>query len=127
MLDHTTVQTEATLDTIYRFNEAFNRQDVPAVMALMTDDCLFEGTYPAPDGQYYRGQAQVQDYWNELFNSNLQTHFDAEEIFASGDRCVVRWIYHWVSKDGNPGHVRGIDLCKVRDGKVAEKFSYVKG
>ncbi len=25
------------------------------------------------------------------------------------------------------GHVRGVDVFRVRDGKVAEKLSYVKG
>jgi hypothetical protein len=28
---------------------------------------------------------------------------------------------------GNAGHVRGVDAFRVRDGKVAEKLSYVKG
>jgi uncharacterized protein (TIGR03086 family) len=37
-----------TLATIVRFNEAFGRQDVDAVMALMTDDVVFEDTSP-PD------------------------------------------------------------------------------
>jgi hypothetical protein len=39
---------------------------------------------------------------------------------------VVRWVYHWV-RDGVPGHVRGVDVFLLRDGKVAEKRSYVKG
>jgi len=39
---------------------------------------------------------------------------------------VVRWIYRWV-RDGQEGHVRGVDVFRVRDGKVAEKLSYVKG
>ena len=28
---------------------------------------------------------------------------------------------------GGPGHARGVDVIRVRDGKVAEKLSYVKG
>ena len=36
--------------------------------------------------------------------------------------AVVRWRFDW-----GVGHSRGIDLFKVRDGKVAEKLSYVKG
>ncbi len=120
-------QTKETLTTIERFNEAFNRHDVPAIMALMTKDCLFEGTNPAPDGQYYHSQAAVQAFWVELFNSTAQSHFATEEIFATGDRCVVRWVYHWIDKDGAPGHVRGVDVFRVRDGLVAEKLSYVKG
>jgi ketosteroid isomerase-like protein len=26
----------------------FNRHDVPAMMRMMTEDCLFENTFPAP-------------------------------------------------------------------------------
>ena len=29
--------------------------------------------------------------------------------------------------DGSAGHVRGVDVLRVRDGKVVEKLSYVKG
>lgn len=120
-------QTGATLAVIDRFNEVFNQHDVPAIMALMTEDCLFEGTYPAPDGQVYRGQAAVRQFWVELFASTAQSHFESEEVFAAGDRCVVRWIYHWTGHDGAPGHVRGVDVFRVKDGLVAEKLSYVKG
>jgi len=53
--------------------------------------------------------------------------FTTEEIFAAKDRCVVRWRYDWTGKEGSPGHIRGVDLFRVRDGKVAGKFAYVKG
>ena len=120
-------QTAATLATVERFNEAFNRHDVPAIMALMTGDCVFEGTDPAPDGRFFRGQAEVGAYWTELFNGSPHAKFEVEEIFACGDRGVVRWVYHWIAKDGAPGHVRGVDILRVADNKVAAKFSYVKG
>ena len=118
--------TEQTLATIHRFNEAFNRHDVDAVMELMTDDCVFDNTRPPPDGERIVGQAAVRAFWAEFFRRSPDARFDTEEIFAAGDRCVVRWTYHWV-KDGKPGHVRGVDIFRVRDGKVAEKLSYVKG
>ena len=50
--------------------------------------------------------------------------FETEEIFATGDRALVRWVFHWDDADG---HVRGVDVMRVRDGKVAEKLAYVKG
>jgi ketosteroid isomerase-like protein len=118
--------TEQTLAVIHRFNDAFNRHDVDAVMALMTDDCVFDNTRPPPDGERIVGQAVVRVFWAEFFRRSPDARFDTEEIFAAGDRCVVRWTYHWV-KDGKPGHVRGVDIFRVRDGKVAEKLSYVKG
>ena len=46
--------TKATLEAIERFNDAFNRHDVDAVMAAMTDDCVFESTSP-PLGERHEG------------------------------------------------------------------------
>ena len=116
----------ATLQTVDAFNAAFNAHDVDAVMRLMTDDVVFENTRPLPDGERHEGQAAVRAFWQGFFQRSPQARFDAEEIFAAGDRCVVRWVYHWL-RDGVPGHVRGVDVFRVRDGKVAEKLSYVKG
>ena len=111
---------------VERFNDAFNRHDVDAIMGSMTADCVFENTRPAPDGTRISGQAAVRTFWEEFFRRSPQARFETEDIFATGDRCVVQWTYHWV-RDGNAGHVRGVDVFRVRDGKVAEKLSYVKG
>ena len=110
-----------TLATIVRFNEAFGRQDVDAVMALMTDDVVFEDTSP-PDGGRHTGQDAVRAAWTALFTGNPDGRFTTEHAIVAGDRATYQWVYDW-----GDGHVRGIDLFKVRDGKVAEKFSYVKG
>ena len=119
-------QTSETIAAVERFNEAFGRHDVAAIMAAMTDDCVFENTLPVPDGQRLVGLSAVGAYWARFFEHSPQARFETEELFAAADRCVVRWTYHWV-KHGAPGHVRGVDLFRVRDGKVAEKLAYVKG
>ncbi|MER3437346.1 MAG: nuclear transport factor 2 family protein [Chloroflexota bacterium] len=118
---------EATREVIERVNAAFNAHDVAAVMALMTTDCVFENTWPPPDGERFQGQAAVSGSWERLFAATPDAYFSTEELITAGDRAVVRWRYTWTNADGSPGHVRGIDLFRVRDGKVAEKLSYVKG
>jgi ketosteroid isomerase-like protein len=115
--------TQAVVD---RFNEAFNRHDVDGVMALMTEDCVFESTYPPPDGERHVGAEAVRGYWTQFFGDSPSAVFHVEDQFFIEDRGVVRWIYHWDSVDGK-GHIRGVDIFRVRDGKVAEKLSYVKG
>jgi ketosteroid isomerase-like protein len=117
---------DAAREVIERFNDAFNRHDVEAIMGGMTADCVFENTRPAPDGTRIAGQDAVRAFWEEFFRRSPRARFETEDIFAAGDRCVVQWIYHWV-RDGTAGHVRGVDVFRVRDGKVAEKLSYVKG
>jgi ketosteroid isomerase-like protein len=112
-----------TLQIVRQFHEAFNRHDVDAIMALMTDDCVFENTFPPPDGARLVGQAEVRACWAQLFLDAPTAHFAVEELFASGSRAVLRWRYAW----GADGHVRGVDVYRVREGRVAEKLSYVKG
>jgi ketosteroid isomerase-like protein len=96
-------------------------------MALITDDCVFENTYPPPDGERFEGREAVRLAWEAFFRSSPHATFDGEELFACGDRVVVRWRYRWVQANGEAGHVRGVDLMRVRDGKVSEKLAYVKG
>lgn len=109
------------LAAVTRFQTAFDAQDVDAVMAAMTDDCVFEDTAP-PDGTRHVGAAAVRAAWTALFATSPPAAFRTEDIAVAGDRVVARWRYDW---DG--GHVRGIDLFTVRDGRVAEKCAYVKG
>lgn len=110
-----------------RFSSAFGARDVDGVMALMTDDCVFEATSPAPDGRRLEGAAAVRAVWEELFGSTSEAAFTEEESFVCEDRGVLRWRFSWTEPDGTPGHVRGVDVLRFRDGKVSEKLSYVKG
>ncbi len=113
--------------TLARFSKAFGAGDVPAIMALMTDDCVFESTSPAPDGHRYEGADAVRAVWAELFTKTPDPVFTEEEAFVCGDRAVLRWRFDWGAGEPDAGHVRGVDVLRLRDGKVCEKLSYVKG
>jgi ketosteroid isomerase-like protein len=119
-------QMSTTRMTIDRFNEAFNRHDVDALSRLFTSDTVFEDTSPAPDGRRIEGQAAVVAFWREWFTRNPDAVFEAEDVIVSGDRAVVRWVYRKL-RNGQPWHVRGVDVFTVREGKVAAKLAYVKG
>ena len=111
---------------IERFNAAFNRHDTEAVAALLTDDTVFEDTSPAPDGKRLEGKTAVVEFWRGWFARNPDARFETEEMIVSGNRAVVRWVYHKV-RNGQPWHLRGVDVFAVREGKVAAKLAYVKG
>lgn len=68
------------------------------------------------------GSEDVRAAWEELFRDAPQARVETEETVVAGDRVVVRWRYSW-----GDGHVRGVDLFRVRGGRIAEKLSYVKG
>jgi ketosteroid isomerase-like protein len=115
-----------TAGAVERFNDAFNRHDVDAVMCAMTEDCVFEDTSP-PRGRRHEGQAAVRAAWEQFFDASPNAHFDGEDVIVAGDRCVVRWVYTWTNDDDTTSTLRGVDVLRVRNGKVAEKFAYVKG
>ena len=109
------------LETVEAFGKAWADHDLDATLALVTDDCVFDATGPAPDGSRHVGKDALRAAWQAIFD-DTGSRFEAEETFGAGDRVVQRWRYDW-----GDGHVRGVDVFRVRDGLVAEKLSYVKG
>lgn len=118
---------ESAMRAVLAFNQACNRQDIPGMMQLLSNDCLFESPDPAPDGTVYRGRQEIAQFWHDFFSQSPHAHFDIAEVFGFGDRCVMRWQYSWEDAVGVKGHVRGADIFRVRDGLIYEVFSYVKG
>jgi ketosteroid isomerase-like protein len=119
-------QEQATRKAIDSFNEAFNRHDADGLAKFLTEDTVFEDTSPAPDGRRIEGKAAVVEFWRGWFVRNADARFEAEEVIVSGSRATVLWVYRKM-RNGQPWHLRGVDVFTVRDGKVAAKLAYVKG
>jgi predicted SnoaL-like aldol condensation-catalyzing enzyme len=118
---------ESAVRVVIAFNDAFNRHDVAGMMQLMSEDCVFENTDPAPDGAVFSGKEAITRFWQDFFSQSPQAHIIVEESISSGNRCTIRWRYDWVDLEGNKGHVRGVDIFRVQNGLICEKLSYVKG
>jgi ketosteroid isomerase-like protein len=108
------------MTVVRRFNAAWAAHDLAAALALTSNDCVFESTAP-PDGERSTGRAELQTAWQPIFDDAASV-FSVEETIEAGPRVVQRWRYDWAG-----GHVRGVDIFAVRDGKITEKFAYVKG
>ena len=119
--------TATTIKVVEELEEALNRRNVDAFMALITDDCVFENTSPPPDGERYEGRSAIRTFLEDFFHATPSIDFQTEDLFASGNRCVVRWVFHWINSAGEHGHMRGVDVFHIRNGKMAEDFAYVKG
>ena len=118
---------ESATRIVLAFNEAFNRHDVESMLKLMSEDCRLEHNGPAPDGAIYSGQEAVAQFWQDFFRESPRAHIEIEEIFGLGFHCVMCWRYDWEDTAGDKGHVRGVDIFKLKDGLICEHFSYVKG
>jgi ketosteroid isomerase-like protein len=112
---------DAPEEVVNAFGAAWAARDLAAALDMLSEDCLFESTGPAPDGERHIGRAAIESAWREIFE-DADARFEPEETFSAGDRVLQRWRYSFAG-----GHVRGVDVFKVADGKISEKLSYVKG
>jgi ketosteroid isomerase-like protein len=112
-----------TNDVIQRFNDAFLRHDPAQLDELVGEGCVMEAIQPAPDGARYEGRAACLAFWQALAGDR-DTQFETEEIAVAGDRATIRWRYRYGT--GTADYVRGVNLMRVRDGKIVEALGYSK-
>src|SRR5688572_6262571 len=108
------------LAVVHAFTEAWDAHDLEATLALVTDDAVFESARPGINGARVEGVDALRAAWTPSFAASSGA-FEIEDTFAAGDRVVQLWRFI----DG-ARVVRGVDVLRVRDGRVAEKLGYVK-
>ena len=76
------------------FGAAWADHDLDRTLAMVTEDCVFDATGPAPDGTRGVGKDPIRDAWRPIFDDRAST-FGAEETFGAGDRVIQLWRYEW--------------------------------
>ena len=62
--------------------------------------------------------------WREI-STTPGTHFDLEDVVVAGERAIIRWRFWW--GEGESNSVRGVNLMRVRGGRIVEAMGHVKG
>src|SRR5438045_4010802 len=78
-------QTAETIQAVRALNQAINNRDVEAILAVMTDDVVWDTTTP-PDGQRFEGKAAVRAAGEQFLAASPKAQFEEEELVALGDR-----------------------------------------
>ena len=113
-----------TREIVERFHAAFEKHRPDDLDDVVGEGCVLENTTPAPDGARYEGRKACIEFWKGVA-SNANLVFQAEEISATGDRGIIRWRLRWGEQETD--RVRGVNIMRVRDGKIVEAFGYMKG
>jgi ketosteroid isomerase-like protein len=121
MTQTTAMNTRSVID---RFNEAFQSHAPDLLDDLIAEDCVLENSQPRPDGDRREGRAACLDVWRTLA-ADRASRFELEEVFVADERAVIRWRFRWGPDLAES--VRGVNLMRVRDGRIVEGMGYVKG
>jgi ketosteroid isomerase-like protein len=111
-----------------RFNTVWNGHDVDGILAMMTDDVVFEGSFGKdPWGTRVMGKPGVRELLHDMFGRIPDVRWDEIRHFVHPELAVVEWVTTGTPRGGTRYEVYGCDVLTLRDGRVAAKRSFRKG
>jgi uncharacterized protein (TIGR02246 family) len=115
---------EELVEATRSFLDAFNREDLDAVMEFFADD----GIYDEFSGRRNVGKAAIRAAFVPQFTGAYGTmRFIDEDLFA--DAVTGKVMASWrctLSVHGQPTSWRGLDLMHFANGKLVHKLTYAK-
>ena len=116
-----------TAATLEAFGDAWNRHDVDALMAFMSDDCVFQAA-GGPDtcGARHVGPEAVRKAFAAAWATLPDAQWRNGRHVVHGDFGVSQWTFTGTAADGTRVETDGVDLFTFRDGKIALKNSFRK-
>lgn len=112
-----------TREVLDLYNDAFRLHDPGLLEDLIAEDCVIEDTSPAPDGVRREGGRACLARWSELAGDRT-LEFTPETAEIHGDLAVQPWALQW--GDSEKDRVRGVNLIRIREGRIVEARGYVK-
>ena len=105
---------------------AFQRGDIPALLATMTDDIAWH--IPVVEHAAYTGPRHGRDavagFFADLAQHQTPRRFEPRQYIAQGDEVVVLGHYAWdVTPTGRQWEGDYAHVFTIRDGRIADRKS----
>jgi uncharacterized protein (TIGR02246 family) len=112
------------IDLTRRFTDAFNRNDLDAVMAFFTEHAIYDEF----NGKRNRGKPAIRAAFEPQFSGAFgNMEFIEDDIFvdAEAGKAMISWRCT-LSVNGKPTSWRGLDLLLFVGECVVSKHTYAK-
>jgi len=112
---------DALQGLIDRYNDAWNRQDVDAIVAMHTPDIVFHNHTA---GEVVEGEA-VREHIAGIFRNWPGMTFSGRSLYVRDGLVVQEWTATGThAESGRSATWDGMDILPTRDGKFARKDVY---
>ena len=116
-----------SLELVNEINDAFNSNDVSAIMPYFADDACFKTTRgPDAEGSTYQGKGAIAGAFRTLFDSVMTVRWEPTDVRIAGDKVYCEYLRKARSKDGDETEWMTIDVISFRNGLMTQKNSYTK-
>lgn len=104
-----------------RYGKAWAERDLDAVMALHTEDTIFQ--IHGDNGEAATGSTAVREAFAAVLARSPDLRFERRRVYLGEAHFVSEYVMSG-TVDGKPFACDGVDVIAVRDGRVARKDSY---
>jgi hypothetical protein len=104
---------------------AFGRGEVPAVLAMLTDDVEWSSPRTLPHGGEFHGVAQVGKFFEGIGAAWDPLTLAVEQVDEVGDMVVGVVRADGVRRGGGAAGYGAAHVFRIRDGKIAAFHEYV--
>jgi uncharacterized protein (TIGR02246 family) len=105
-----------------RHDTAWNTQDLDAVMALYTDNVVFQN-HTAGEAAV-TGREAVRAHIGGIFERWPDLRFSSRRLYVSPEFCTSEWTARATAPDGRRLEWDGVDVFPIHDGLIARKDVY---
>ena len=111
------------------YEEVFNQRSVDLVDELAVEDYVEHDPFPGQGD----GRADLRARVELILAAMRPLQFEIQELVAEGDRVVARWVqqgtqsgsFMGIPPTGREYTMAGIDVHRLRDGRMAEHWHVV--
>ena len=125
--NNTTKEAGITPTLLDAITDAYNRNDIDAVMAFFADDAVFDhAAGPDINGTRFSGLDTIRGIFEGLFNNVESVKWTPIDTRVYGDKAYCE--FHRVAKlkSGEIQDFLSIDILTFRDGLIIHKDTYYK-
>jgi len=116
--------TQKLIDAI---GEAFNANDIDAVMQYFADDATFDhAAGPDIHGKRFEGKDAIRAVFSSLFENVESVHWETLDSHISGDKALCEYRRVAKLKSGEEQDFLSVDILTLKDGLIIHKDTYYK-
>lgn len=119
-----TTLTRALVDSV---GDAFNANDIDAVMKHFAEDAVFDHAVgPEEHGVRFEGMDTIRGVFAGLFDKVESVRWETLDCAISGNKAWCEYRRTATQKDGSRDEVLSVDILTWRDGLIVHKDTYYK-